>query len=222
MRGSAARKASRGRSSTRRSGRGRSPVDRRIRRRRRLLVGALIALGVLAAVQFGLRPLGDAVEEITLPLRHEDTIREQADRWDIDPALIAAMIYEESKFRDQTSEAGARGVMQITPDTAAFIARLSKGHRFTQEDLAEPNLNIRYGTYYLNYLLGHYDGNETLAVAAYNAGETNVDKWVAAAGGEDGFDPDEDIPFKETRDYVRDVSEKRGQYRKNKGDELGL
>jgi soluble lytic murein transglycosylase len=112
--------------------------------------------------------------------------------------------------------------MQITPDTAAFIARLSKGHRFTQEDLAEPNLNIRYGTYYLNYLLDHYDGNETLAVAAYNAGETNVDKWVAAAGGEDGFDPDEDIPFKETRDYVRDVSEKREQYRENKGDELGL
>jgi len=219
VRGSTASKGSRGGS---RTGRRRSAADRRTRRRRRLLGGGLIVVGLLAVVQFGLRPLGDAVEEIRLPLRHEDTIRQQAERWDIDPALIAAMIYEESKFRDQTSEAGARGVMQITPDTAAFIARLSKGHRFTQEDLAEPNLNIRYGTYYLNYLLDHYDGNETLAVAAYNAGETNVDKWVAAAGGEDGFDPDEDIPFKETRDYVRDVSEKREQYRENKGDELGL
>ena len=94
------------------------------------------------------------------------------------PALIAAVIYEESRFRDQTSHAGARGLMQITPATADFIARRSGGVLFEQADLATPQINIAYGAWYLRYLIDHYDGNETLAVAAYNAGQTNVDRWV--------------------------------------------
>ena len=89
----------------------------------------------------------------------------------VDPALIAAVIYEESRFRDQTSHAGARGLMQITPETADFIARRSGGVRFEQTDLATPQINIAYGAWYLRYLIDHYDGNETLAVAAYNAGQ---------------------------------------------------
>ena len=83
-------------------------------------------------------------------------------------------------------------------------------------------MNISYGTYYMRYLLRRYDGDVTLAVAAYNAGETNVNKWVDRAGGRDSFDADDDVPFKETRDYVRDVKEKREQYRDNYSDELGL
>ena len=71
----------------------------------------------------GAGPLGEAVREITLPLRHDDIIRQQARDKDLDAALIAAVIYEESRFRDQTSHAGARGLMQITPDTADFIAQ---------------------------------------------------------------------------------------------------
>ena len=88
------------------------------------------------------------------------------------------MIYEESKFRDQTSRAGARGLMQITPRTADFIARRSGGTRFEQDDLAMPQINIAYGTYYLRYLIDRYDGDDEIAVAAYNAGETNVDRWI--------------------------------------------
>ena len=93
------------------------------------------------------------------------------------------MIFEESRFRDQTSHAGARGLMQITPQTAAFIARDSGGTAFVQGDLATPQVNISYGAYYMRYLLRRYDGDVTLAVAAYNAGETNVNKWVDRAGG---------------------------------------
>ena len=119
------------------------------------------------------------------------------------------MIFEESHFRDQTSHAGARGLMQITPATAAFIARDSGGTAFAQADLATPQVNISYGAYYLRYLLRRYDGDVTLAVAAYNAGETNVNKWVEQAGGRDSFDDEDDVPFKETRDYVRDVKQKR-------------
>ena len=70
-------------------------------------------------------------------------------------------------------------------------------------------MNISYGAYYMRYLLRRYDGDVTLAVAAYNAGETNVNKWVDRAGGRDSFDAEDDVPFKETRDYVRDVKQKR-------------
>ena len=132
---------------------------------------------------------------ITLPLRHDDIIRQQAADKHLDASLIAAVIYEESRFRDQTSHAGARGLMQITPDTADFIAKNSGGYRFEQEDLATPQINISYGAFYLRYLLDHYDGHEAPAIAAYNAGLTNADRWVADAGGAGEFDPASDIPF---------------------------
>ena len=144
------------------------------RRRGALLALALVLAAVLAALVTGLGPLGDAVREITLPLRHDDIIRQQASDKDLDPSLIAAVIYEESRFRDQTSHAGARGLMQITPETADFIAARTGGYRFQQEDLADPQINIAYGAYFLRYLIDHYDGEEALAAAAYNAGLTNV------------------------------------------------
>ena len=196
----------------------------RVRRRRRL--GALLAVGlaaVVTAVVAGVGPFGDAVREfVTLPLRHDDIIRQQAAEKDLDAALVAAVIYEESRFRDQTSNAGARGLMQITPDTADYIARRSGGTRFVQEDLATPQINIAYGTWFLRYLIDHYEGNETLAVAAYNAGITNVDGWVKRAGGPDEFDASRDIPFPETRAYVENVAESRESYRTHHGDALGL
>jgi soluble lytic murein transglycosylase len=163
-----------------------------------------------------------AVREITLPLHHEDIIRQQAADKNLDPALIAAVIYEESRFRDQTSHAGARGLMQITPDTADFIARDSGGTRFKQSDLATPQINISYGAYYLRHLIDHYDGNETLAVAAYNGGSGNVDKWLARAGGADEFKTADHIPFPETRAYVATVLEVRREYAATYPRELGL
>jgi soluble lytic murein transglycosylase len=190
-------------------------------RRRRALAVVLLALAGAGAMAW-LGPLGDAVREVTLPLRHDDIIRQQAREKGLDPALIAAVIYEESKFRDQTSGAGARGLMQITPKTAEFIARRSGGTRFVQGDLATPQINISYGSFYLRYLLNRYGGNEELAIAAYNAGESNVDRWVQRAGGPQAFDTLRDIPFPETREYVEGVLEHRGQYREHYSEDLGL
>jgi soluble lytic murein transglycosylase len=201
----------------------RSPSRARIRRRRAtaLLAATVLGGGVAAAVT-GIGPLGDAVREITLPLRHDDIIRQQAADKGLDAALIAAVIYEESRFRDQTSHAGARGLMQITPETADFIARRSGGIRFEQADLATPQINIAYGAWFLRYLIDHYDGNETPAIAAYNAGQTNVDGWVEQAGGPDEFDVARDVPFPETRAYVENVQERRSEYREHYADDLGL
>jgi soluble lytic murein transglycosylase len=184
-----------------------------------LATAAVLGAGTAAVV---LGPLDEAVREITLPLRHDDIIRQQAADKGLDAALIAAIIYEESKFRDQTSHAGARGLMQITPETARFIARDSGGTRFVEGDLATPQINIAYGSYFLRHLLERYEGNRTLAVAAYNAGETNVNRWVADAGGEDEFDAASDIPFPETRAYVKNVLERRDDYADHYADDLGL
>ena len=189
------------------------------RRRRAALVVALA--GLVAGVIFGLHPLKHAVEEFTLPLRHDDIIRQQSQDKHLDPALVAAVIYQESKFRDRTSTAGARGLMQITPDTARFIAKKSGGISFTLQDLGTPQVNIAYGTWYLRYLLDRYSGRTTLAIAAYNAGMVNVDKWVREAGGPDNFDPST-IPFPETRAYVSRVLGWRDDYARRYSRELGL
>src|SRR3954447_15344728 len=181
-----------------------TPAARRaaqVRRRRvRFGTALLVVLGI--ALVIGLHPLKHAVQEITLPLRHEDVIRQQSHKKHLDPALVAAVIYQESKFSDQTSVAGARGLMQITPDTARFIAKNSGGVRFTMQDLGTPQINIAYGTWYLRWLLDRYEGRKSLAIAAYNAGFGHVDEWVKRAGGPDAFDPKADIPYPETRSYV--------------------
>src|SRR5436190_19568620 len=183
----------------------------RVRRRRvRFFVALAVLAGVVALI--GLNPLKHAVQEITLPLRHEDIVRQQSREKGLDPALVAAIIYQESKFSDRTSVAGARGLMQITPDTARFIAKQSGGIRFTVEDLATPQINIAYGTWYLRWLLHRYDGRKALAIAAYNAGFGHVDNWVRQAGGPDAFNPKIDIPYPETRNYVQHVLERRRDY----------
>ena len=191
-------------------------------RRRRFALGAVIAIAVGALVIMAIRVGPHAVQELTLPLKHEDIIRQQAAEKNLDPALIAAVIYQESKFRDRTSSAGAKGLMQLLPGTAEFIARKSGGTRFELQDLGTPQINIAYGSWYLRYLIGRYNGNQVLAIAAYNAGEDNVDRWVSAAGGPDSFDVTRDIPFPETRAYVQGVLSKRGAYKRHYAKELGL
>jgi soluble lytic murein transglycosylase len=193
-----------------------------LRRRLMLLTFAVVASCVALAVI--LRPFAeDAVQEISLPLRHEDIIRQQAQDKGVDPSLIAGVIYVESRFRDQTSQAGAKGLMQIMPATADYIASKSGGTAFEQGDLATPQINISYGSWYLRYLLDHYHGNELLALAAYNAGEGKVDEWYrdASARGED-FEAATHIPFPETRSYVGSVLEVRSRYRQEYRRELGL
>jgi soluble lytic murein transglycosylase len=194
---------------------------RRLLRRRLLLLAGfvVIILGVTRLVH----PVDHAVQEITLPLRHEDIIRQQAAEKRVDPALIAAVIYTESHFRDQTSHAGATGLMQLMPSTADYIARKSGGTRFERADLATPQINISYGTWYLRYLLTKYHGNTVLTLAAYNAGEGQVDAWwrKAADRGET-FKVAQHIPFPETRNYVYRVLTARTEYRHKYAKELGL
>ena len=186
-------------------------------RRKFVVIGLVLIVGL--AVGYGIAnrdELTETLRSVTLPLRHEDVIVEESDQHDVPPDLVAAVIFTESKFRDQTSEAGARGLMQITPPTAVIIEQLSGGTNFKLEDLSDPDVNIAYGTFYLRHLLDKFDGNETAALAAYNAGETHVAAW----GGSDL--EVEDIQFPETRDYVEKVLDKRTEYREHYRDQLAL
>jgi soluble lytic murein transglycosylase len=186
-------------------------------RRRRWTAGVAVAVtvGIVAGVLYSTGEFDRAIREFTLPLQHEDIIRQQAAEKDVDASLIAGVIYAESRFRDQTSHAGARGLMQITPDTANEIERRSGGTTFKVNDLSDPQINISYGTFYLRELLDRYDGNKVAALAAYNAGPGNADSWGGSAMAL------EDIPTDETRGYVDQVLDKQHDYRATYAKELG-
>jgi len=188
--------------------------------RRALATIAAVTVATLVAVIA--LDLGHAVRKLGLPLSNTSVIREQAAQKHLDPALIAAVIYAETKFDPRPSAAGAEGLMQILPDTAYFIAHLSGGVRFTASDLATPRINVAYGSYYLRYLLDRYHGNEMLAVAAYNGGLTNVDSWVAHANAAGRPLTASAIPFSETRAYVQRVLAAQQAYRSTYPRELGL
>jgi soluble lytic murein transglycosylase len=146
------------------------------------------------------------------PLRYSTNVRVYASQDHLDPALLAAVIESESKFNsDARSSAGAVGLMQLTPSTAKGIAQYTGGSRFRVSDLTNPDINIRYGAWYLGHLLSKY-GNERLALAAYNAGQENVDRWQREHVG---------IQFEETRDYVAKVERLKKIYRRAYPSQLG-
>ncbi len=148
------------------------------------------------------------------PLKYESIVRGHAANYDLDPAFLAAVIEQESKFdASARSSAGAIGLMQLQPATAKGIAKYTGGSKFVVADLDDPEINVRYGAWYLHHLLQRYGGNERLALAAYNAGQDNVDRWRAAG---------QDIQFAETRAYVDRVEKLEGIYRRAYAKELGL
>ena len=165
----------------------------------------LLAVAAVAAVAVYVwfKP-PDAVQRIRYPLHYRPIVTGHARNYHLDPALLAAVIDAESKFRaDARSSSGAIGLMQLLPTTAHGIAVHTGGTRFRTSDLYDPELNVRYGAWYLRHLLDRY-GDEKTALAAYNAGQTNVDRWLASGSG---------MQFAETRAYVERVENLKGIYR---------
>ena len=171
---------------------------------RRLVASTILIVAV--ATSFTYLRTGEPAwfQRLRYPLRYEQIVRGHANNYRLDPALLAAVIYQESKFEaDARSEAGAIGLMQLQPETAKGIAIRTGGSRFRTSDLYTPEINVRYGSWYLRHLLNKYD-DEQLALAAYNAGQSNVDAWRAEGKG---------IQFAETRAYVDRVGELKEVYR---------
>jgi soluble lytic murein transglycosylase len=172
----------------------------------RALVLLLVAAAAVAGVGAIVVTEPDWYLRARYPLRYEHIVRGHAENYRLDPALVAAVIYQESKFDpDARSDSGAIGLMQLLPETAEGIATRTGGSRFEVDDLYDPEINIRYGSWYLRNLLDKY-GTEEEALAAYNGGQGNVDRGVV---------------FPETRHYVERVRELRTIYRDAYTSELG-
>ena len=168
-------------------------------------------LGLAAVGAWVLTTEPDWYQRVRYPLRYETIVRAHAKNYDLSPTLLAAVIYAESKFEaDARSDAGAVGLMQLLPETARGIALRTGGNGFVDSDLLNPEINVRYGSWYLRHLLDRYHDVRT-ALAAYHAGQGNVDAWLSQGGG---------IRFPETRHYVDRVLDAQQVYADVYGDEL--
>jgi soluble lytic murein transglycosylase len=179
--------------------------------RRLTAIFLLVAvLGGAALYVFAVSP--PWFERLRYPLHYSEYVRAHAQENKLDPALLAAVIYQESKFdAGAKSKSGAIGLMQLTPATARGIAIRTGGSQFHTSDLYDAEINIRYGSWYLANLLHKY-GSERLALAAYNAGQGNVDAWRAKGVA---------IQFPETVAYVDRVERLQRVYRRAWGTKLG-
>ncbi len=175
------------------------------------------AIGSLrrAFPDYGSRPLSalpPEIWEILFPVRHWETIREQSAKADMEPALILAVIRQESAFNEKArSRANARGLMQILPSTGRILARKAGISHYDTRKLYQAKTNIALGTRFLSSLLRQY-GKSELALAAYNAGDSRVDRWMKEWGNLDMAEFIEQIPFSETRGYVKQVLSNRVRY----------
>jgi soluble lytic murein transglycosylase len=157
--------------------------------------------------------LPEEVRDILFPIRHFDLITQNATRNSLDPDLVLALIRQESAFNESArSKANARGLMQVLPATGRLLARNAGVTRYTITKLYHPETNIALGTRYLASLLRQYDGKVELALAAYNAGDNRVDRWLQEFGDVDMAEFVERIPFSETRNYVKQVMSNRAHY----------
>ena len=160
---------------------------------------------------------------IRFPVIHRDLIEQKAKRFDYSPSLIYAIARQESAWqKDATSSAGARGLMQLIPSTAKDAAK-KVGVKHQKSQLYLPEHNILLGSFHMNELLERYNNNRLLAIAAYNAGQSRVNRWVEKSNGTLPHDVwVETIPFKETRQYVKNVLYYSALYDYRSGNEMSL
>lgn len=173
----------------------------------------LLMILVLASLSYFIWQNEDFQRKYLYPYDYQDTINFYADRYEVDRNLVASVILVESKFRqDATSVHGARGLMQIMPETGSWIATQIEDDSFSVDKLYNVNMNIKYGTWYLSELQTEFEGNEVLALAAYNAGRGNVYEWMEKYHWDINFKDYTKIPFPETREYVKRVLENKKHY----------
>ncbi|MCL5735858.1 MAG: lytic transglycosylase domain-containing protein [Actinobacteria bacterium] len=189
----------------------------RSRRRRRLLLRlvvplvVVVGLGIGAYLVISARAVIPAVSGKLYPIHYQKGIERVADRYHVDPYLVAAVVRTESDYDARAvSHAGAVGLMQLMPETAQWIVHLDSWQGPANPTLTNPDDNLELGSCYLAYLIERFAKDLRAAVAAYNAGQGAVDNWLAASNG--GKLQLDDIRFEETRDFVQKVEHYRDLY----------
>ena len=189
-----------------------------------VIVAGLLGLSVLIPVVILVissaihHDAADNFNKSLYPVKYESYVEKASKEFGVDECLIYGVIRTESNFdADAVSSAGAIGLMQLMPDTFTWLQNYRNNFEtdkvMNSDKLYDPKINIEYGVYYLSYLLEKYDDDKTLAICAYNAGYGNVDSWIA-----DGTIPNhnvspESVPFSETSNYLRRVTESMNMYR---------
>lgn len=180
-------------------------LERSKQKRKRKGRGVFAAFLLLLLALIMVLLLGRELEKRTYKLNYPETIAAYAAEYALDPYLIAAVIHCESSNRPEAvSPMGAMGLMQIMPDTGEWIAGKLDEADFSTDMLLDPAQNIRFGCWYLRFLMNRYDQDRQLTLAAYNAGHGNVDKWI----GDPAISKEGqlvDIPYAETKNYVEKV-----------------
>ena len=165
---------------------------------------------LIAAVVLGGVYVYKSISKLRYPLRYEFYISSSASEFGLDKFLVAAVIKTESNFIHDAHSGKARGLMQLTDETALWIADKMKID-FSENDVNDPEKNIRMGCWYLKYLIDKYDDVNT-ALAAYNGGMGNVSKWLSDSNCSDDGKTLKYIPFPETREYVVKVNAYKAVY----------
>ncbi|MDL2218685.1 lytic transglycosylase domain-containing protein [Christensenellaceae bacterium OttesenSCG-928-M15] len=187
-------------------------MERQSPKKKHTALQLLVLLALLVVALILALVVAKKLEMRTYKLNYPELISKYSSEYAIDPYLVAAVIHCESSNRETVvSRSGAIGLMQVMPETGEWIAGKLKIESFDPEALKDPGTNIRFGCWYLCFLLERYDGNIPNAVAAYNAGHGNVDKWLldASISNEGTL---ENIPFPETDQYVEKVQRAHEKY----------
>lgn len=175
----------------------------------------LVSIILIVVISYGIYHSDWFQKKYIYSFPYQGIVYNYAAEKELDPFLVAAVIRTESKFNTKArSPKGALGLMQMMPETAKWVAeQMDFSEDFTTDQLSNPDINIRMGTWYLSSLKKEFKGNEVLMLAAYNGGRGNVKQWMARYNWDMSFNDSEKIPFLETREYVNRVlcSKKRYQ-----------
>lgn len=175
----------------------------------------LLIFGVIISIGYIIWQNDDFQRRYLYPYNYRNTINFYADRYDVDRNLVVGVILAESKFDPKAcSPYEARGLMQLMPETATWIAGQIEDDNFSIDKLYDPKVNIKYGTWYLSELKSEFGDNEILVLAAYNAGRGNVHNWMKKYNWNDDFSNYDEIPFPETREYVKRVLVNKQEYKR--------
>ena len=165
----------------------------------------LLILSSIIFILFKVIKIDDIIMKKLYPLKYSEYVEKYAEEYNMDKYMVYAIIKAESNFDENAkSSSDAIGLMQIMETTAIETAR-KMDLEVTEEDLFKPDLNINIGLKYFTYLLNQYDNNYPLAIIAYNAGMGNVDSWIKEETIKEDWTDIENVPFKETNNYVRKI-----------------
>ena len=168
---------------------------------RRIITIILISAAIITLIN-----LHKDLLKIIYPVYYESLVFESAAQNNLDPYLLLSIMYVESKFNaEAVSKQGARGLMQIMPQTGEWIANNLGCQDFNIDQLYNPEINIKYASWYLVKLKEEFDGRLPVVLAAYNGGQGNVGKWLESEKWDGKHKNIKSIPFSETRGYVDKV-----------------